>query len=275
MHHHRRLLVFDLDGTLLDSSHRIPTDVRGMLISLREMGVETTLATGRPFAAVKEFARELELQLPLIVFNGAVVIAPDGRQLSSRHLPLSSAKTILGLLEKTSAANHVYLHPTDDCFCTDRQGAAAKHIMKKDGMGCRYTPSLLDVLNDADCDPVKMFSIGPRDELERLQMAVRQDDPAISCVFSELDMLEFLGPNVNKGTALGILCSAIGMESESVIAFGDNMNDFEMLQVAGTAVAMDTGPDDLQAEADLVIRNIAEFLRDHLGGVQRTEATHE
>jgi len=246
-----------------------------MLISLREMGVETTLATGRPFAAVKEFARELELQLPLIVFNGAVVIAPDGRQLSSRHLPLSSAKTILGLLEKTSAANHVYLHPTDDCFCTDRQGAAAKHIMKKDGMGCRYTPSLLDVLNDADCDPVKMFSIGPRDELERLQMAVRQDDPAISCVFSELDMLEFLGPDVNKGTALSILCESIGMAPKAVIAFGDNMNDLEMLQAAGTGVSIDTAPDELQAEADLVIRDVAGFLCDHFGEALKMESTHE
>ncbi len=133
---------------------------------------------------------------------------------------------------------------------------------------------LLDVLNDADCDPVKMFSIGPRDELERLRTTIHQVEPSVTCVFSEHDMLEFLGPNVNKGTALSILCESIGEAHESVIAFGDNMNDFELLQVAGTGVAMDTAPAKLRAEANLVIRDIAEFLHDRLGEVQKTEATH-
>ena len=269
-----RLLVFDLDGTLLDSSHRIPPDVRRMLLALRERGVETTLATGRPFAAVKEFIQELELHLPLIVFNGAVVIAPDGRLLSTRPLPLAAAKTILRLLDETSAASHLYLHSTDDCFYSDRQGPAAEHIMKKDGVDCRYTSDLLDMLNDAGSDPVKMFSIGPRNELEKLQMTIRQTESAVSCVFSEHDMLEFLGPNVNKGTALSILCESIGVERESVIAFGDNMNDLELLQVAGIGVAMDTAPAELRAEADLVILDIAEFLRDRFGEAQQRESTH-
>ncbi len=269
-----QLLVFDLDGTLLDSSHRISANMRTMLLALRETGVETTLATGRPFAAVQKFIGELELHLPLIIFNGAVVITPDGRQLSSRHLSRSAATTILNLLDDTSASNQLYLYPTDDFFYSDRQGPAAEHIMKRDGVDCRYVQSLLDVLNDADCDPVKMFSIGPRDELERLRTTIHQVEPSVTCVFSEHDMLEFLGPNVNKGTALSILCESIGEAHESVIAFGDNMNDFELLQVAGTGVAMDTAPAKLRAEANLVIRDIAEFLHDRLGEVQKTEATH-
>lgn len=269
-----RLLVFDLDGTLLNSSHRIPADVRTMLMALRGSDVETTLATGRPFAAVQEFIGELELQLPLIVFNGAVVITPDGRQLSVRPLPLSPAKRILDLLEETSAANHLYLQPTDEWFYTDQQGAAAEHITKKDGIGFRYIPSLLDVLSDATSDPVKMFSIGPRNELERLKETIQRTESTVSCVFSEHDMLEFLGPNVNKGTALEILCDSIGAVRESVFAFGDNMNDFEMLQVAGTGVSMDTAPDELQAEADWIIRDIAAFLRDHLGEAHQMEATN-
>ena len=272
---HSRLFVFELDGKLLDSSHRIPTGVQRMLLSLRKSGIETTLATGRPFAAVQGFIRELELQLPLIIFNGAVVIRPDGEQLSSRPLPLSAARTILGLLDDTSVANHLYLHPTDDSFCTDRQGAAAALIMEKDGMGCRCVQSLLALLDDADCDPVKMFSIGPRDELEQVKTTVQQVEPSVTCVFSEPDMLEFLGPDVNKGTALSVLCESIGMAREAVIAFGDNMNDFEMLQVAGIGVSMDTAPDELRAEADVVIRDIAEFLRDRFGEVQKMEAVHE
>jgi len=246
-----------------------------MLISLRERGVETTLATGRPFAAVQKFISELELRLPLIVFNGAVVAAPGDQPLSTRPLPLPVATTILALLDETAASNQLYLHTTDDFFYSDQQGVAAEHIMKKDGVNCRYVQSLPDVLNDEGCDPVKMFSIGPRDELERLKATIHQVEPSVTCVFSEHDMIEFLGPNVNKGTALGILCESIGMAHESVIAFGDNMNDFEMLQVAGTGASMDTAPDELQAEADCVIRDVAEFLRARFGEIQKTEASYE
>ncbi len=140
--------------------------------------------------------------------------------------------------------------------------------MKKDGVDCRYTSSLLDMLNDAGNDPVKMFSIGPRDKLERVRTTIHQVEPSVTCVFSEHDMLEFLGPNVNKGTALSILCESIGVGRKSVIGFGDNMNDLELLQVAGTGVAMDTAPAELRAEAGLVIRDIAEFLHDRFGEAQ-------
>jgi len=268
-----QLLVFDLDGTLLNASHRVPADVRELLFALREKRIETTLATGRPFAAVRTFIRELELHLPLITFNGALVATPDGQALATRHLPLSAAQTILGLLEGTSAANHLYLYPTDDAFCTDQDSAASELIREKDHMACRVVDSLPDLLADADCDPVKMFSIGPRDELERVKTAVQQVEPSVTCVFSELDMLEFLGSNVNKGTALRVLCDEIGIASESVIAFGDNMNDFEMLQIAGIGVAMATGPVALQETADRVISDLAAFLRKHLLAVQSLEVS--
>ena len=262
-----QLLVFDLDGTLLDVEHRIPSIVRDRLFALREKGIETTLATGRPFAAVKQLIRELELQLPIIVFNGAVAITPEGRELSSRHLPLAAAKTIVGLLEETSVANHVYVNALNNFFYTDRQGVEAELIKAKDGMGYRYVPTLLDVLGDATCDPVKIFSIGARSELEALQETLREVTPAISCVFSEHDMLEFLGPDVNKGTALSTLCDDVGIPCENVIAFGDNMNDFEMLQAAGTGIAMSTAPGKLKEVADCVIDDIEAFLTDRLKGL--------
>lgn len=261
------LLVFDLDGTLLNSNHRIPANSRDRLFSLREVGIETTLATGRPFAAVKQFIRELELRLPVIVFNGAVIITPDGQELSSRHLSLAAAKTIVELLQETSAANHVYVSAPDDFFYTDRQGTEADLIMAKDGMRYRYVPSLLDVLGDVTCDPVKIFSIGDRTELETIQTSIQELEPRISSVFSEHDMLEFLGQDVSKGTALIALCDEIGISCETVTTFGDNMNDFEMLQAAGTGIAMSAAPKELKEVADCVIDDIEAYLTNRFKGL--------
>ena len=69
-----QLLVFDLDGTLLDSSHQIPPSAHELLLAFRQAGLETTIATGRPFASAQRFMQALELTLPVILFNGAAVI---------------------------------------------------------------------------------------------------------------------------------------------------------------------------------------------------------
>jgi len=263
----RELLVFDLDGTLLNAEHQIPQSLRTMLLTLRQSGIEMTLATGRPFAAVKDFIVELELTLPLITFNGAVVITPEGKPLSVQPLPLKTARTILKHLEATSAANHLYLNPADDFFHTDHPWKPTDHLMLKDGLNYRYSPTLGDVLREFATDPVKMFSIGPRHELEHVQQRLKDIAPAVSCFFSEHDMIEFLAPDTNKGTALDFLCESLGRTPDSVIAFGDNMNDLEMLQTAGTGVAMAEAPEKLQQAADYVTSDIEAFLNKRFKGI--------
>jgi HMP-PP phosphatase len=263
----RDLLVFDLDGTLLNADHQIPQSLRTMLLDLRQSGIEITLATGRPFAAVKDFILELELTLPLITFNGAVIITPEGKPLSVQPLPLETSRAILKHLETTSAANHLYLNPADDYFYTDHRWKPTDHLMQKDGLNYRYSPTLGDVLREFATDPVKMFSIGPRPELEYVQQQLHDMTPAVSCFFSEHDMIEFLAPGVNKGTALGLLCEALGRTTDSIIAFGDNMNDLEMLQVAGTGVAMTAAPEMLQKAADWNTNDIEAFLANRFKGI--------
>ena len=266
-----RLLVFDLDGTLLDSRHQIPDSTLNLLLELRSLDVGITLATGRPFAAVRSFAQQLDLELPLVVFNGAAIVTPRGQSLSLRPLPTDSAIGILGLLAHTSACNQVYLAATDNHFLTDQPGSASEYITEKDGLECLVLEDLRGALDEAKSDPVKLFSIGERAELEAIQQQVKLEYPEISCVFSEHDMLEFLGPSVNKGTALEILCNEIGVSMEGVCAFGDNMNDYEMLMRAGTGVAMASSPRALKEDADCVVESIDAMLRVHLSALKGGE----
>ena len=258
------LLVFDLDGTLLDESHAIPSGVRDVLFVLRERGIETTLATGRPFAAVGHFCRDLDLNLPLITFNGAVTIDPSGRILGKRALPRDSAKAILRLLEDVDVANQLYLTPEDNHFHTDTEGPEASYITEKDGLGYCFSESLLDILDRAERDPVKLFSIGPRESLEKVRSRVLASDLEVSCMFSESDMLEFLAPGVNKGEALRTLCEQLTLSPSDIWTFGDNMNDLEMLQFADTGVAMGSAPAELLAAASKVTNNLETFLRSNL-----------
>jgi len=254
------LLVFDLDGTLLDASQRIPETIRTLLFRLREAGIETTLATGRPYAAVRRFIEKLDLRLPLILFNGAVVVAPNGECLSSRRLPRGVACAALSLLDDPDVANHLYLDSTDVFFYTDQRGAATEHVMEKDGIDGRFVDSLAGLLEKHAKDPVKLFSIGPREKLAEAKRRFEADTPGFTCVFSESDMLEFLGTDVNKGTALRIVCESTGVSPQSVMAFGDNMNDLELLLEAGIGVAMAGAPEKLKEGTGHVADNVTGFL---------------
>jgi Cof subfamily protein (haloacid dehalogenase superfamily) len=260
------LLVFDLDGTLLDGKRRIPARVRRLLFDLRARGIQTTLATGRSYIAVRRYIKELDLQMPLIIFNGAVVATPSGDPLWARHLPKRDAVLACRLLANRKLSIQFYLQPTDDCFHTDRASEAAARIAKKDGVCYRISTDLARLIERRTQDPVKLFSIGPRKDLEAVRDAFKMKAPGMTCVFSERDMLEFLGVGVTKGAALHVLCEHVGVLARDVMAFGDNLNDLEMIRDAGVGVAMAASPKELQHVADEVVGDLEAFLFERFKG---------
>jgi len=267
-----KLLVFDLDGTLLDGDRRIPADVRRILFVLRDKGIQTTLATGRPFAATRRYIEELDLPIPVIVFNGAVVAAPGGECLWSRRIPKEEAIEALRSIAGCGLPAYVYLEPADGAFHTDRASEAATYIQAKDGVGCEITTDLARLVEDRAHDPIKLFSIGPRETLEAVRAEFESKAPNLTCVFSEHDMLEFLGEGVTKGAALHVLGERVGAGVDEIMAFGDNLNDLEMIREAGVGVAMSTAPEDLHHAADVSTQDLVVFLRERFADALGMEA---
>lgn len=160
--------------------------------------------------AVRRYVADLEPRVPLIVFNGAVVASPEGECLWSRRLPKRAAREALHLPARPSLSTQLYLEPADSCFCTERIGAAAEYIMSKDEIDCRIAEDLAALVDRHDADPIKLFSIGPREELEEVQEAFEVAAPGYTCVLSEHATLEFLGAGVTNGAALLVLCERVG-----------------------------------------------------------------
>ena len=271
-----RPLVFDLDDTLLDATRRVSEDFRTWPFVLREDGIETTLASGRPYASLRRFIRELGLRIPLIVFNRAVIVSPDGDTQWTRPLARGVAKEAIRLLDGLPVANHLYLHPGDSAFYTEQIGEAAAYIKEKDGIDARVVESLDGLLDDQNADPVKLFIIGSRAELEQVQAVFRAVAPEYTCVFSEYDVLEFPGAGVTMGAALRALCGKMDVPLARAAAFGDNPNDDPaMIRVARLGVSMAAAPDALKREADTTTDNLAGFLRSRFWDTLRMEEQYE
>ena len=249
-----RLIAADVDGTLVDDRRQIPPAVRGALADALAVGCRLTLATGRMYPSVLPYAEAVGTNAPLILYNGAALVERGTRRVTFRRcLPLADAHLALALLKEFPL--HVNLYAGQGLYI-ERVTPAAMESMVKDGVTAEPVGDLVAFLK---ADPVKLLCIGEPVVLEAFRVAFLVErtrrglaGPLPHLVRSEGTYLEILPPGVNKGAALAELARQLGIPLDQVVAFGDNLNDIEMLEVAGLGVAVGNAHPDLKARADLV-----------------------
>ncbi|MFQ5794331.1 MAG: HAD family hydrolase [Candidatus Bipolaricaulia bacterium] len=247
------LIVFDLDGTLLGPDLKIDPRVVEQLHRLRAHGVQTTLATGRILKAAAPFIEQLDIDIPVILYNGAVIIDPETRKiLYQQRLPRESAALALRLVKDYDLHPELYVEPTDDVFYVEKITEPIARFIANDriaGVEVEDLEALLTV------DPIKILIVGDRATELRFRDRYLAHRPVATITLSGapgLPLLEVLPPKASKGTALIELCQRLGVPLERTVAFGDNMNDAEMLTAAGLGVAMADAPEALRTQAGLI-----------------------
>jgi Cof subfamily protein (haloacid dehalogenase superfamily) len=254
-----RLLAVDIDGTLLDSRGRIPDAHRDALVEAAERGVEVALVTGRSFHFSRPIADALPLRLTLIVNNGALVKDKTGRTHMRRLLPRDTARLVL---ERTRAYEDSVALVFDRAAGVDERQVVFERMdwnhpnrrgyyEKNRAFIAQAPATLTDTLTE---DPVQVMfngSVAPMRQLvaELRALAAAED---FSVAVTEYAHRDFSLVDVNragctKGSTLADYATARGMTSRDVLAVGDNLNDVEMLEFAGTAVVMGNATADLKS----------------------------
>ncbi len=251
---HYRLIVLDVDGTLVHRERRVSPDTLRALETAQARGIRVTLATGRMYASARPFAERIKADAPLILYNGARIQDPAGGSiLYSAHLPRHQAAQGLRLAQQFDVHANLYLGET---IYIQRVSDVSRESARKDGVEQVPVGDLVRFLEGQPDDPVKILLIGPGERLEALEAAYRagalgaRDLPHL--VRSEPTYLEILRRGVTKGAALVRLCELLVVPPSAAVAFGDNLNDLEMIQAAGLGVAMGNAHADLKRAAGLV-----------------------
>jgi Cof subfamily protein (haloacid dehalogenase superfamily) len=249
-----RLIVMDLDGTLLDPQSRISSRTRAALGRADAAGVAIAVATGRSYALLRYFCGDLPLSGPQITFNGAVVVDPvTGRPTYLQAVPVALVPPVLDFLH----AEGVYAcYYTEDAIYVPDHSPLERALVPADFPQPVAVPDLY-ALTHLPClklvvvaEPGRITSLRPRAE------SVFGDRLYVTQTSRVL--LEFLHPAVSKGAALREAMTYLGLEPAEVIAFGDSHNDIDMLEAAGTGVAMGNASAEVRAVADLVAPSNAE-----------------
>ncbi|MFD3447320.1 Cof-type HAD-IIB family hydrolase [Microbacteriaceae bacterium 4G12] len=245
------LIALDLDGTLLKDDKTISLRTKKTLQKAKEEGHIVVISTGRPFRASHVYYNELQLNTPIVNFNGAYVHHPLDASWGTYHTPLelSIAKDIVNACANFGVKN-VYAEVIDDVYVRYLD-EGMKHIFQF-GSPKIYTGDLLHILQD---NPTCLLI----DATEREVESIRKH---LTDVHAEVvdhrkwaapwHIIEIVRSGMNKAVGLQKIADHYGIAQEHIIAFGDEDNDFEMIEYAGHGIAMGNAIDDLKSRANHV-----------------------
>jgi Cof subfamily protein (haloacid dehalogenase superfamily) len=258
-----RLVVSDIDGTLLDDDGMLTERTQQVVYAVREAGIPFVLATSRRWTGTQPVAQSLGLHdVPLIIYDGTQTrcfpngnvmaewwldagVAQQAAEIIASHrlqpiLQLSNAQAERLIVGKLPANSK-----THTSFATRYLADYAHQV----------TEMAIEEFSQLEEHPLRLVAFGA---YEHLLIAARKMVP-LQCGVQVLPSgsygaaeLTVFSSHASKGMAMQKLCRQLGIRREEVFAIGDGVNDMALLQMAGFGVAMGNAADEIKAAARAV-----------------------
>lgn len=246
-----KLIISDIDGTLVDSSEQLPEAFKETVSKCRDAGIQFAFATGRTRELTAPFVKALGITIPCVEANGAYILQGD-EILVEHGFSLAPIKDILyqahaqGLTVTISDTHH------------ERSTLETDYVREHQKFENRFQELL--ALDDIDWKHDKFHKIMIMDEHQTGQIKAFRDQlqAFTHCywVTSYSDRAVELGPlNCNKATGMQDLAAYLGIPMGQVMACGDYSNDAEMIASAGIGVAVGNASDEIKTLANYVAKN--------------------
>lgn len=250
-----KLLALDLDGTLLNSRGDIPEKNIEAIQKAEESGVLVTIATGRRFRDALPVAEQLKLNAPVICHNGALLkYAESLETVAVSILAKTTVNEILrvgktyggdALLSADPKGKGVLLYDTvsKNNVPLQKYIAWSKRLHGADAENAvHHVENLADIVDDYETVHVSFSgACAAMVDLEAvLQTELKDSANILTTVYPSLDftLIDILPPDASKGIGVEKLAAINDLTAENVMVMGDNFNDLEMLEYAGTPVLM-------------------------------------
>ncbi|PQJ15488.1 HAD family hydrolase [Aureicoccus marinus] len=226
-----KMVVTDMDGTLLNSNHQVSDRFFELFSELNQKGIQFVAASGRQYGSMLSKLHSIQKDLIIIAENGAYVrqqedellLTPIGQEnihkILDQTLPLSGANPVL--CSKTNA----YVQSDDTHFI---------NLLKEYYSGYELVPSAYEVTDEILKVAVHHFE----DSEKHIYPAVEQFEPGMKVKVSGNHWVDISHPDANKGYALDFVIRKMGIQREELLIFGDYNNDLEMLEMAHYSYAM-------------------------------------
>jgi len=243
-----RLMAADIDGTLLNDRGELTENTKRAIKQAVERGLVFTIATGRPIQGVEWLNKILDLDLPFITYNGAMVVMGKSRKvLYEQKLSEKDAGEIISLGEKYGTTIMVWKN--NALYVPEINERVDKY---------KRISGVEPVLAENTCQLIaggvtKILWYDEVEKIERYRSEIgRYLSENVNFHPSRPYFMEFVDKNASKAIAMEKLGEYYGIDRSGMIAVGDGYNDLSMIEYAGLGVAMANSPDDVKEKADYI-----------------------
>lgn len=252
-----KLVVFDVDGTLIGWDGHVSATTHDALANLRQLNIPIALATGRPLALGPLTLNEVGGADWMVCGNGSTLFqVSTGAMFRDNNLPIEIIEPAITSIRQQVPGIGLAIELSDA-------------VIHEPGFDQRVPePSQLPPVDDAlaewitDAKPVRRVMLYHDDYDSRLSELAQYVRAVIDdrCQVQEggLPFVDFSPAGDDKAAALQVLVDHLGIDASEVIAFGDGGNDVEMLEWAGVGVAMGNARPEVQAIADAVTEHVSD-----------------
>ncbi len=246
-----KLIVTDMDDTLLNSFGKISNENREKIIEVQKKGIKFILASGRPTFAMREAAKELELEKNngyLISFNGGIITSCEKNE---DFFNISLSKEEIHELYDFSKKNkvHIVTYSHDEVISETNSEYIDIEIeltgMKHNKVDC--------FKSNVNSSAVKCIMLGEPEYLKLVEKRLKEEmGDKYSIAISKPFFLEVTKKGVDKGITLLKLAEKLQIKREEIICIGDSFNDISMLKIAGLSVAVSNAKEEVKEIVDFI-----------------------
>jgi Cof subfamily protein (haloacid dehalogenase superfamily) len=253
-----KLLVVDVDGTLVDKDGNISAGDKEAVTRARQLGIQISLSTGRAAQACLGILDQLSLDGYHMFFDGALVSEPrQGIEIYVQPIDSTVARQAIEFAHQ----NDIYLEFFSSThYFVERESWASE--IRRSFFGIEPTVvDFIDLWRRERFTKAQLIATSPQEAAKAKKFYTHFDGRlrfswAKTPAYPNIDFINVIAPEVSKGKALEALASHLGVSLDEVMAVGDGTNDIPLLTSAGLAVAMGDAPDEVKAVADYVTLDI-------------------
>lgn len=247
-----KAIALDLDGTLVGSNHHVSDINKFAVKKAAKYGMNIILASGRPFAGIRNIAKEIELAKFsgfVVGANGACVVdMKTGDKVGYQNIPKN---LYLELFEFIHSLDGITLLTYDDESMLIEENHPNAHAIAKELL---IPMHLVDNLFHYLEQPVNKFILtGEATNLaEAIRLLKEKFKGRLECVYGGGLFIEIMPLGVSKAEGLKLLMYRLNLTAKNLMCIGDSANDLQMFDYAGFSVAMDNACDEIKKRASMI-----------------------
>jgi Cof subfamily protein (haloacid dehalogenase superfamily) len=245
-----RLVVSDVDGTLVTKSKRLTPATLDAVQRIRDAGILFTVTSSRPAQGLRVIAEPLQITEPIPAFNGGLIVGPDLKTvLRERLLDQAIVKRLIEALHAAKVG--IWMYTDEHWYVLDAKGPYVEH----EEHSVKVAPVVVRDFHEVALHRVAKI-VGVSEDFDGLaaceQSIQAEFQDTVSATRSQKYYLDITHPTANKGEGIIMLSELLDIPTSQIVTIGDMENDVYMFRKSGISIAMGNATPAVQAHAQFV-----------------------